>query len=189
MAGEVVTVHGPGQETALRQKGWISVKLLGMMQLVPGELISRQPPEARAIKRLLLAWIAEVEARINKSPQNSSLPPSSPGICSSPCQATGQGAAVEEETRRLAGASQTCAAAVADRRLRRIACACLCARIAPKKPTPRWRWNRSDRRRPSSTCALVRTRQCHTSCALTGSNPSRGDGTTIELIIAQLAIN
>ncbi len=48
-----------------------------MPSLVPEELISRQPPEAQAIIRLLLARIAELEARINKSPQNSSLPPSS----------------------------------------------------------------------------------------------------------------
>jgi transposase len=41
------------------------------------ELIARQRPEAQAIIRLLLARIAELEARLNKSPQNSSLPPSS----------------------------------------------------------------------------------------------------------------
>jgi transposase len=48
------------------------------------EIIARQPPEARAIIRLLLAKIAELEARIEelerqvkgKTPQNSSLPPS-----------------------------------------------------------------------------------------------------------------
>jgi transposase len=40
------------------------------------ELIARQRPEAQAIIRLLLARIAELEARLNKSPQNSSLPPS-----------------------------------------------------------------------------------------------------------------
>ena len=40
------------------------------------ELIARQPPEAQAIIRLLLAKIAELEARLNKTPQNSSLPPS-----------------------------------------------------------------------------------------------------------------
>ena len=39
-------------------------------------LIARQSPEAQAIIRLLLAKIAELEARLNKSPQNSSLPPS-----------------------------------------------------------------------------------------------------------------
>ena len=48
-----------------------------MTPLVPEELIARQPPEAQAIIRLLLDRIAELEARINKSPQNSSLPPSS----------------------------------------------------------------------------------------------------------------
>jgi transposase len=48
------------------------------------EIIARQPPEAQAIIRLLLAEIAEMEARIEelerqakgKTPQNSSLPPS-----------------------------------------------------------------------------------------------------------------
>lgn len=40
------------------------------------ELIARQSPEAQAIIRLLLAKIAELEARLGKSPQNSSLPPS-----------------------------------------------------------------------------------------------------------------
>jgi transposase len=48
------------------------------------ELILRQPPEAQAIIRLLLAQIAqlsarvaELEARLGQTPQNSSLPPSS----------------------------------------------------------------------------------------------------------------
>lgn len=45
--------------------------------LVTEELIARQSPEAQAIIRLLLAKIAELEARLNKSPRNSSLPPSS----------------------------------------------------------------------------------------------------------------
>jgi hypothetical protein len=40
------------------------------------ELIARQPPEAQAIIRVLLAKIQELEARFNKTPQNSSLPPS-----------------------------------------------------------------------------------------------------------------
>lgn len=44
--------------------------------LIPEELIARQPPEAQAIIRLLLAKIAKLEARLNKSPRNSSLPPS-----------------------------------------------------------------------------------------------------------------
>jgi transposase len=48
-----------------------------MTQLVPEELIAQQSPEAQAIIRLLLARIDELEARINKTPQNSSLPPSS----------------------------------------------------------------------------------------------------------------
>lgn len=41
------------------------------------ELIARQTPEAQAIIHALLARIAELEAKLNKSPQNSSLPPSS----------------------------------------------------------------------------------------------------------------
>jgi transposase len=45
-------------------------------QLVPEELLLRQSPEAQAIIRLLLAKIAELEARLNQSPRNSSLPPS-----------------------------------------------------------------------------------------------------------------
>lgn len=45
--------------------------------LVTEELIARQPPEAQAIIRILLAKIAELEARLNKSSCNSSLPPSS----------------------------------------------------------------------------------------------------------------
>jgi len=40
------------------------------------DLIARQPPEAQAIIRLLLKRLAELEARLGKSPQNSSLPPS-----------------------------------------------------------------------------------------------------------------
>ena len=44
---------------------------------VTEDLIARQPPETQAIIRLLLAKIAELETRLNKSPQNSSLPPSS----------------------------------------------------------------------------------------------------------------
>lgn len=45
--------------------------------LVTEELIARQAPEAQAIIRLLLTKIAELEARLNKTPRNSSLPPSS----------------------------------------------------------------------------------------------------------------
>jgi transposase len=39
-------------------------------------LIARQPPEAQAIIRALLAKIAVLEARLNQSPRNSSCPPS-----------------------------------------------------------------------------------------------------------------
>jgi transposase len=48
-----------------------------MSQTVPEEVIARQPPEAQAIIRFLLARIEALEARLNKTPQNSSLPPSS----------------------------------------------------------------------------------------------------------------
>jgi transposase len=48
-----------------------------MAQMVPEDVIARQPPEAQAIIRLLLARIEALEARLNKTPQNSSLPPSS----------------------------------------------------------------------------------------------------------------
>jgi transposase len=48
-----------------------------MSQTIPEDVIARQPPEAQAIIRLLLARIEALEARLNKSPQNSSLPPSS----------------------------------------------------------------------------------------------------------------
>ena len=41
------------------------------------DLIARQPPESQAIIRVLLARLAELEARLSKTPQNSSLPPSS----------------------------------------------------------------------------------------------------------------
>jgi transposase len=44
--------------------------------LVTEELIARQSPEAQAIIRLLLARIADLEARLGKTPRNSSLPPS-----------------------------------------------------------------------------------------------------------------
>ena len=56
----------------------------GMSPGITEEIIARQPPEAQAIIRLLLAKIAELKARIEalerqakgKTPQNSSLPPS-----------------------------------------------------------------------------------------------------------------
>jgi len=48
-----------------------------MSQTIPEDVIARQPPEAQAIIRLLLARIETLEARLNKTPQNSSLPPSS----------------------------------------------------------------------------------------------------------------
>ena len=44
--------------------------------ILTDEMISRQPAEAQAMIRLLLAKIAELESRLNKTPRNSSLPPS-----------------------------------------------------------------------------------------------------------------
>jgi transposase len=52
--------------------------------LISEDLICRQPPEAQAIIRTLLAKIAELEARLNKTPQNSSLPPSSQHLHAKP---------------------------------------------------------------------------------------------------------
>jgi transposase len=57
---------------------------MGMSLEVAEEWIGRQTPEVQAVVRMMLARIAELESelaklreRINKSPQNSSLPPSS----------------------------------------------------------------------------------------------------------------
>src|SRR5260221_1451599 len=44
--------------------------------LISEEMIARQPPEAQAIIRILLAKIAELEARLNQTRRNSSLRPS-----------------------------------------------------------------------------------------------------------------
>ena len=44
---------------------------------VTEELIARQTPEAQAIIRALLAKIQDLQDRLNQSPRNSSLPPSS----------------------------------------------------------------------------------------------------------------
>jgi transposase len=41
------------------------------------DLIARQPPEAQIIIRAVLARLAELENRLNQTPRNSSLPPSS----------------------------------------------------------------------------------------------------------------
>jgi transposase len=47
------------------------------MQLeITDELIARQAPEAQVIIRMLLAKIQELQERLNQSPRNSSLPPS-----------------------------------------------------------------------------------------------------------------
>jgi transposase len=49
---------------------------MSQQPLVTEDLIARQPPEAQAVIRLLVAKISELEARLNKTPRNSSLPPS-----------------------------------------------------------------------------------------------------------------
>ena len=57
---------------------------MGMEPIVTEEVIARQPPEAQAIIRLLLAKIASLDAELEElrrqvkraTPQNSSLPPS-----------------------------------------------------------------------------------------------------------------
>jgi len=59
---------------------------MSQQPLVTEEIIARQPPEAQTIIRLLLARIAELQAEVarlkaelaglKKTPQNSSLPPS-----------------------------------------------------------------------------------------------------------------
>ncbi len=49
----------------------------GMALEITEDLIARQPPEAQAIIRALLAQIQELRDRLNQSPRNSSLPPSS----------------------------------------------------------------------------------------------------------------
>src|SRR5690606_2152760 len=49
----------------------------GMPLEITEELIARQPAESQAIIRVLLAKLAELEARLNQTPRNSSLPPSS----------------------------------------------------------------------------------------------------------------
>lgn len=60
---------------------------MAMSQIITEEIISRQSPEAQAIIRLLLAEVQELKAEVaalraeiaavRKTPQNSSLPPSS----------------------------------------------------------------------------------------------------------------
>jgi len=55
------------------------------------DLIAIQSPEAQAIIRFLLAKIQELEARLNKSPQNSSLPPSSQHPHAKPRRESGKG--------------------------------------------------------------------------------------------------
>src|SRR5579871_5877312 len=47
----------------------------GMSPEITEELIARQPPEAQAIIRALLARIQELQDRLNQSPRNSSLAP------------------------------------------------------------------------------------------------------------------
>ena len=46
------------------------------MEIVTDELLARQTPEARAVIGILVAKIAELEARLGRDPSNSSKPPS-----------------------------------------------------------------------------------------------------------------
>lgn len=50
---------------------------MGMSLEITEEWIGRQTADVQTVVRVMLARIAELEARLNKSPQNSSLPPSS----------------------------------------------------------------------------------------------------------------
>jgi transposase len=50
---------------------------MGMSLEIAEEWIGRQTADVQAVVRMMLARIAELETRLNKSPQNSSLPPSS----------------------------------------------------------------------------------------------------------------
>ena len=73
------------------------------------ELIARQSPEAQAIIRLLLgqiakltARVAELESRLGKTPQNSSLPPSPRHPHAKPAKRQGSGQ-VEEDGQNVDG--------------------------------------------------------------------------------------
>ena len=78
------------------------------------------PPDFQALLRAVIDYyerrIAELESKLNKSPQNSSLPPSTQHPHAKPPT---QQAEVEEEARRTAGSRETRATAVAHRRVRR----------------------------------------------------------------------
>jgi transposase len=63
---------------------------MSQLPLVTEDLIARQSPEAQAIIRLLLAKINELEARLNKTPRNSSLPPSTEHPHAKPAPPKGQ---------------------------------------------------------------------------------------------------
>jgi hypothetical protein len=52
-------------------------KMKGMSLEITQEPITRQPPEAQAIIRVLLANIPELQNWLNPSPRNSSAPPGS----------------------------------------------------------------------------------------------------------------
>lgn len=56
--------------------------------LIAEDVIARQPPEAQLITRLLLAKIAELEARLHQSPHHCSLPPSSEHPHATPASST-----------------------------------------------------------------------------------------------------
>src|SRR5262249_9219188 len=71
--------HAPGGEAFRNRAGQAPAfsQHEGMSLEITEELIARQPPEAQAIIRALLAKIQELQDRLNQSPRNSSLPPGS----------------------------------------------------------------------------------------------------------------
>ena len=73
------------------------------LDLITEEMIARQPAEAQAIIRVLLAKLAELEAEVKalkKTPRNSSLPR---GPAASACEACFAAGKVETAARRAAG--------------------------------------------------------------------------------------
>ena len=96
-----------------------------MSLLITEEIIARQPPEAQAIILALLAEIAELRARIEelerqvkgKTPQNSSLPPSTQHPHARPQPPRRKS---KKETWRAARPQETRATADSHRRVRRV---------------------------------------------------------------------
>jgi len=73
------------------------------MSRIPNELAAEMTPAVRAFVDALLKRIDDLEARVGKTPQNSSLPPQH---AVSACQPEGSANQVEEEARWAAGASE-----------------------------------------------------------------------------------